>query len=1066
MNVSLEHPRLPDDILYEIFNREAALWIGSHASEAIDPELLAQLMALPWKIVLSESSSKLLAVALASLETQSDSLSSHRGFVYLIASDPATRPLPPRCLPIYFLNGREDAKDRAESSALTGMSAQRRRLNMLGRLQTSGVKRLVVLGLDPMKAIEELRSLWEADFRTLTTVVVEPNNQVEQEGEGPGTGKNTSFVRSTASDFAEDVVRRSLLLLPDANLVVRMKEPSGEIKDFDISEAELPEHPILDQYELVKSRYLHLLTPNDLTIDDIEDFFSQGHKNWKPYAAGLPWETNDSARKKVIRSLASLSRDEAEGNQIHYIVSEPGAGGTTCARTIAFAAASAGFPTLIAREHVIDPSATELVSFLNRVLFGPRQGADEARPQTPTVPWLIIFDRTQWDGQEQKIVSFLNEVKRSGRLVVIVKVLDDQLPEDLPTGSFIAHLSHQLELKDVTKLGAHLNKYLKPFNRGKKDTEWEQFWENHRPDMEVSVAAFWITLEFWLKGLIELGESVQTWLLRHFKECEMAPDIRRMVLELAALTIERRSIPELLLPVPSANQPLSVILEELRRAFPALALVRQNTPTGRQWALAHDVLGRYLINACYYDRALMRELGFHEFQSPVELRLHLIHTLTMRTEIGSTLFLPFAVQFAVKTLKLDESGNAEFYPYWRNVLSILEGFPSAVRKASRTFNHHVAISRRRVAKSDFFQRSDQERREQLLKAISEIEFALNNLDETREDESNLNLYNSLALACQDMAEFELLAGSNEDLVNAYRAKATTAIYSALRENPSNSYALETAAKNLLQQAKLDQSSRVSCAAESLGYIFQATNLERSDGRQFQLGKLANQAILLLRESDSEATVRSLMASGNPMGHLAAAWLRLTQDHDQLTTAAPSSFPTKNVAEALQILSEAPRHWLVARLQYDLVCLLTPNSFGGQLDLLDELNATPNFLLTLQQRLERAILLHLLGRHQDANAAFKRLRQDTYNRQSEIVSVPDRLRWFVNPDGVNRVLCHARVVDNFAYRPLAKVTEIGSVPVPFIAQDFGADSMPPNMTFRCHITFGPMGPFIKPAPTQR
>ena len=415
-----------------------------------------------------------------------------------------------------------------------------------------------------------------------------------------------------------------------------------------------------------------------------------------------------------------------------------------------------------------------------------------------------------------------------------------------------------------------------------------------------------------------------------------------------------------------------------------------------------------------------------------------------------------------RSLKLDEpEGNAEFFQYWREVLSILEKCPDSVRRGNRTFIHHVAISRRRVATSERFGATIEERRLQLRQGIIEIEFALRELDQDQGDESNLNLYNSLARAYQDLATLELAESGVSELVKTLLMKANEATLNALKEDPTNPYVLETAARNLLQQGKFDPSVAVSGAAEALGYVFQATMLENSAVRQRHLGKLATEALIRLKAGDAEGEIAKLRAAQNPMGFLASAWLELTAGNESITTAVASEYSIEQAKAAVAILKFAPRHWLLARLEYDLTSLIDPSDFVAQLHLLDELDSIGNFQLPIQMRLERAILLHMVGRHPDANNLFRELRRDI-KQQSAIVSVPTRLRWLVGPDRQTRILCTARVTETFGYRSIAQVLELKNALVPFVPQDFGSKTMPTGMSFRCHITFGAMGAFIKPS----
>jgi len=212
-------------------------------------------------------------------------------------------------------------------------------------------------------------------------------------------------------------------------------------------------------------------------------------------------------------------------------------------------------------------------------------------------------------------------------------------------------------------------------------------------------------------------------------------------------------------------------------------------------------------------------------------------------------------------------------------------------------------------------------------------------------------------------------------------------------------------------------------------------------------------------------ISRMIASKNPMGFLASAWLKLTADNVDITTALPSEYKEDKMRAAVEVLKNAPRHGLIVRLQYDLLAELEYLNFDDQLSLLDELESMQNYNMSAQLRLERSILLHIIGRHVDANEEYRRLRQDL-KEQNEFVFVPVRLRWLVGQDRGTRLLCNARVIESIGYRSLAKVIELKNAPVPFVPQDFGRENMPLGMVFKCHITFGAMGPFIKPPSSSK
>ena len=273
-----------------------------------------------------------------------------------------------------------------------------------------------------------------------------------------------------------------------------------------------------------------------------------------------------------------------------------------------------------------------------------------------------------------------------------------ELPESVSHQELI-FVQHELDTNDVEDLGNHLNVYLRLHGKEKSRQEWLGFWRSHQPDLDVGVASFWIALEFWLSGFLPLGESIQGWVVRQFKNLNGRPEVQRGLLEIGALSIERRATPERLLALLSSPRvPWVLALDAARAESPGLGLVYGEAfPFGRVWAIAHDVLARYLIDAVWNDRLLCEELGIPLLEDTVALRLSMISELSKRAALGEPFAKPFAVSLATSVLKLDEKyGNAEFFKHWRKVLEILESVPQIVRLTSRAFNHHVAISRRRV----------------------------------------------------------------------------------------------------------------------------------------------------------------------------------------------------------------------------------------------------------------------------------------------------------------------------------------------------------------------------------
>jgi hypothetical protein len=854
----------------------------------------------------------------------------------------------------------------------------------------------------------------------------------------------------------DELAKGLLRELPAGRLIVKMLASDGEAAEIDLTDCELAEYPLLTKYEVIQARDLRPLLPDELSDAGMNAFFERTSNGWEAYGAGLPWDRSPTTRTAVLEALERVSH--GDDTPLIMIQSESGAGGTTLARATAFAAAQAGYPTLVARDEPFNPSPTEVRTFLDRVAAAERVIADEGPSETP---WLIIFDVDHWRGREEQLMAFHREIDRSGRSAVILAVvqqIDDRLRR---AGRIVEALTHDISRDEALALGRHLNKYLSRRGRALSESEWEQFWRGHTLDFSQGPTAgsFWIGLEFWLRRQIPLGESIQTWLYRQYREAELDDGLRLAVLEVAAMSSERLPLPDRLLAKSEPSRSMAEDLEVVRSAVPGLALKRFWS-ADRQWYLAHDLIGRYLIAAAFHDWQARARIGFSDAQSPAHLRLLLLKRIASRPDLELKAFRELALEFAINVFKLDV-GRLEFAPYWPDVLEALDRMSPALRQGSRTFNHHTAITRRRIATMEtYFSPTLQQRQDLLARAVADLEFALK-LPARPDDESDLNLYNSLALAYQNLVEVEQKLNAPAARVEQLLAEATRAAQRAEELNPRNSYVLETLARNLIVTGRLFPEIAPERAAEALFYVFQAMSLDQAADRREALVRYADEALSMLRRPEGATEVERLIAARNPFGLLARAWLILAGS-DALGSAQVdlSAVPKNRLSDALALLNATwdVSHPLVLRLRYEITVALKPGAFTEQLELIDELYGSSR-RMPLQLQLERAILLHQCHQHKLGEEQFRGLRrilQDEMNE--EFIEVPPRLFWLRAPDGRPRK-CTATVLDGRSSRGRARVAELQNQSVPFTPQDFGRKSMAPNQKFTCLIRFGWKGPLI-------
>lgn len=1055
--VRLDGPSTP--LLNHLGSRDAALWVLEPFGTEAGCDALASVMRLPWRLVLSESSNPDLLGALERSEDPNDPLVRRRGFIQLVESNPADIQLPPRSLPIYLLNGRTTAP--AE-----GLAALTRRLTMLDALRRSGVRELLVLAGGGAAIPPQLDELWKDGFRALVTVVSDlPEAAAELEAwrNTHPHGDVAAYIPIPATKFCEDIIERYLSSQKDDRVTLRIRDARNHLQRLDITGLDDPEHPLLASYTLLQEGDLQLLQPHDLTLSEVQNFFSDAADSWRPYAAAMPWQPDDQAWQRLRGRMRRLDRDGSDADRIAYIISESGAGGTTLMRMLAWMSASEGYPTLIANAAPFAPKALEVVNFMTRVLDRQRVSTQSLEGERHyEAPWLIVFDRMHWAGREDELRHFLRELERSGRPACVLVVTGPYVPADFYDDRHfvsLANLSHEVPLDAAIALGKHINRYLQPHGPTRTEAEWRNFYDASTVQSERGIAAFWIALSFWVQRQFDMNETIQSWIYRQFKDKIRDVQLRQAVLDIAALSTERFPLPEAMLP-PTTDWPVTQKLEDIRREVPGLALARVFRDGDRYWALAHDIIGRFLLAALFYDPKAREQAGFASSLNPEHMRFQVLRRLSRSSALGNTANRLLAEEFAISIFKIDpDHGHANFASFWREALQALDEMPKNLRATSRSFRHHTAISRRRIAKQkEFFPMESDERVALLEQAVTDIRYALENIAPTTDGESDLNLYNSLALAYQDLAQEELGRGASAERVNELRAKAFAATQRAYQSNPDNSFVVETYARSLLADAESMPEVAAENSIEVLALVYAAMDRDKSGQRRFALSKLADSAINFL--VGIEFPDDSTHEPANEIEALVLAIRALAVGVHRFEGMGLADFPVANRLRAMELLGHLSLQGnpQVVRLRYNLLCLSEPREFRGQLELLQSLQEG-GVSFSPQMRLELALLLHQCDRHHEASRSFRQLRR-LWREGEHYVEVPERLRWLWSLDGRTQRQVNAKIIAGNEFRRTAKVRELQDEEVPFRAQEFG-QALRPGLAIRGYISFGHNGPFLRP-----
>jgi hypothetical protein len=1059
----------PDSLIVGLADRDVSLWICGTISEPAKIKALAAMLRLPWKQVFIEDPNRRLVEELGNPD--SESLVRRRGFVHVIDSDPSRFNLPSRALPIFLLAGRN-----GDGSAF---ERQLRQMTMLEELRRSNVRQLVVVGNAEKPFPTNLEGVWDTGFRTRLMVVDADADASQKLTAWLGThgqGPTASVVSLAAEDFAERLVASFSANYEDVRAVIRQRDEAGAIHQIDLTDIDDPERPVLEKYDLILDQDCITLAPEELPEDAFNGFFRGEFDNWRAFAAGLPWIRDNSAWRGLQAQLGRIDSAGAQENRITYLTSESGAGGTTFVRQLAYTAAKAGYPTLIAKGAPFTPDALPLINFLTRA----RQRADESRSvessggESPgrlyETPWLLVFDRIHWESRDNELRRFLQQVGQAGRAVCILVVTGPLRPmayRDESRFKCVAQLTHLLGEDETIALGRHLNRFLRNYGKERPEWQWSNFQATHSVRYLEGLAAFWVTLAFWLQSQYDLSESLQDWIYKAFQQHADTPEIRKAIVQIAALSSERLPMPESLIEQGASAWPVPLLLDDKRGELSPLGLVRLSNAGRKYWAMAHDILGRLVINALFFDYEARSMLGFASARDAQHLRFLILREVSCKAALGEVAERDYGEEFATNVFKIDPGhGRVSWIHIWREVLDALDNMPAPLRNGSRVFRHHTAISRRRIVwlPQEAYEISDTDKVSLLERAAADITYALHSIEGMSGDESDVNLYNSLANTYFDLARVRADQGASPDELAALRKMASDATRHAYEQNPSSPYVIETHVKNLITTAEAAESAAPGFCIEALEIVYAAIRNDRKELRRDALGELADRAVAILLASGTGARQRAEPAS--PTEVLVSAWVDLAAPFEGRAPESLEVVPAPVLTSVLSVLDHpaGAGNAQVAQLRYQVLVAAQPYHFEPQLQTLDLL-VNIDYRLSPQLRLEYALLLFQQMRTEEGNRQFKNLRA-LWREIDVFVQVPHRLRWLLQAGSDQPRVVHAVSAYDHGHRAMARVREFADFDVPYRPQEFGVREHRSNTVFSAHVSFGHNGPFLRPTNASR
>jgi hypothetical protein len=321
----------------------------------------------------------------------------------------------------------------------------------------------------------------------------------------------------------------------------------------------------------------------------------------------------------------------------------------------------------------------------------------------------------------------------------------------------------------------------------------------------------------------------------------------------------------------------------------------------------------------------------------------------------------------------------------------------------------------------------------------------------------------MARVYEDWAQFEGRAGRNDEC-KKLESRAEEAYDQAARLDPDNSHLLENRARRNLRIAEAMPigEERVARIVDALAWLHRELYIERALGRDPLILEAIGQAYELLEAGEGAMILRQLAAKGFEAANIALARLfmrELIEDQQPDAIDKRSTCLERSHKQLLRV-PEFSRSWRWYSAFYEIESELHPFDLESRLETLEQLEGT-DFIWPTQLRLERAILLHQVGRHPNGREAFSEIR----NSGSSSMSVPYSLRLLLDPRSNYR----SPLLTAITVAPTDRIDrnvwgipdDWGSVKVPLRLHMFPYDRVQSGQIIPCLIQFTLFGPQAVP-----
>lgn len=1032
--------------LSAIAARRAVLWLGQSLQDASaeESESLLRLLAHPWLAVYIEP-----GAGLPSLTESVDAQSIEPYTLRNVTGDPDAVSLAPNRVPVFRLPAQRSG------NPLDTLH----RLKMLQRIPSGAV--VFAVSKDP-----DSDSSGVLEAAQVSTDIAEMT--IVSNGDLVFELPCRRFVHWLADVRAFDLYVQDLAAPRDLlrrAATIAIATDSG-VTPVDVSGAIDPSSPLLARFRFIP----HEDVVTEVTSDEalVQELIAGSSESWRPYAAGVPYDRTGPYKTAIKRLLREFDRRGPESTCTAWLEAEQASGASTLLKTLLFGLAREGMPVLLARQETVGFDFQQISAFCRAAA----PVLDAAGGRLGRIPWIIAFDAEHATRDAEFIGGLAQGLRRLGHLALVLAVRPilpsaprGRRPALGETATLGPRLQNIVTRDEAEALGQHLNAFL-PTHQRRSPRDWRDFvTQSERLTGEGRQSLFWLALRFWLLRLPGSEEPLRQWLAGKLYSATVDSDPALTGLaEVAVLSAHRILMPSQLL----SQEALAGLRSLMHEPAQTFGLTSIWSTSGESFALAHPLVAEEILRICASDADLLSRLMVSQCNSVFDLQLELFERLLSRGTAGDPAVLPVVEDIVTSALRVDPRESPRNYLARDRVVMAMERAPDSVFDGSQLFLHHLAKGRRHLAAdppTGEYWTDPAHIREQLDLAEHHLADAFTfdtDLPDERRD-SDLNLHVTSALTFDVRARFESGQGDPAS-ADVYQRRAQDHYLKAQALDPDNTYVLENFARFKLREARETTvlERRVALAIEAVTLLEWELAVDEQFRRREAIFETLVSAYGLLRSEVGLDALRSMAEHGDEAASIAVA--RYTAYPDRFDEQSDEEGSYRDALVILKNVPPAQVTWRSRLLVYQLVSRDTPRDFPDRLDACDELAAMTDFPWPLQTKLEYAILMFQMGRHQDGKRAFAEIRDSLASRTGS-VSIPEELRYLADPKSAfSKPLKTSLIVTNTSSvgRNFYGIPQgWGSVDIPFRPYLFPRQRIVVRDDLDCLIQFTQFGPQAVP-----